>query len=128
MIGYHWYKNLQIIWSRNPNQYFIQKYYLYRKINNGSWYRIGVFNSQTFNYKDRSVKFNESYSNTASYRVKSYNGAESNYTNTAVLSSDIEIDWDNGLILSVTNNNRPYLVWVPHPSFTTTHFKIYRAL
>ena len=50
---------LQIIWAPNPNHLNISKYYLYRKIDNQSFIKIGEFNNQTFYYRDKSILFTE---------------------------------------------------------------------
>jgi len=36
--------------------------------------------------------------------------------------------WSNCLSVSNDGSNHPKLIWGPHPSFTTTHFYIYRAV
>lgn len=68
---------LQIIWAPNPDQSNISKYYLYREIDAGGFIKIGEFNNQTFDYKDKSILFTGDGSSTVSYKVTSFNGIES---------------------------------------------------
>ena len=42
--------------------------------------------------------------------------------------SELEDFWSYALVMIDLNNENPNLVWGPHPSFTTTHFYIYRAV
>jgi hypothetical protein len=117
---------LQLIWSKNPNQTNILKYYLYRKIDNGNFIRIGEFNNQTFNYSDKALVYDTySPSHTVSYKVSSFNGSES-FTDVEI-EEYISCDWNNGLILT-NNGTHPKLVWVPNPNFNATSYRIYRAV
>ena len=59
VIGTYIYQPLQIVWGPNPDQSNISKYYLYRKIDNQSFIKIGEFNNQTFYYRDKSILFTE---------------------------------------------------------------------
>ena len=36
--------------------------------------------------------------------------------------------WQNSLAITQTANNNPRLVWGPHPTFSTTYYKVYRAV
>jgi len=36
--------------------------------------------------------------------------------------------WANSLVLTQTSTNHPRLVWGPNPSFSTTNYKVYRAV
>lgn len=49
-------------------------------------------------------------------------------TDNLLETSGLEDYWGNCLALINDGNNHPKLVWGPHPSFTTTHFYIYRAI
>lgn len=44
------------------------------------------------------------------------------------LTSDLTDYWGKCLALITDGYNHPKLIWGPHPSFTTTHFYIYRAI
>ncbi|MBZ0201302.1 MAG: T9SS type A sorting domain-containing protein, partial [Ignavibacteriaceae bacterium] len=85
------------------------------------------FSNTVFSFIDNSVIFDiEAEPNIVEYKVSSFNGLTESFTNiTSFL--PVVFNWDSGLLLT-QNNNHPILVWVPHPTFTTTHYKVYRAL
>lgn len=120
---------LQVIWSKNPNQDNISKYYLYREIDEGDFTKIGEYNYQTFNYKDKSLLYEDIIPHhSVSYYVTSYNGMESTPTNIATEDYFINFDWSNGLILTKSGNH-PKLVWVPNNTVSNlTGYKIYRKV
>ena len=119
---------VKLVWGPNPDQSNISKYYLYRKIDNQSFIKIGEFNNQTFDYKDKSILFTGDGSSTVSYKVTSFNGIESTPTNIASQQYDFEFDWSNGLMLT-KNANHPKLVWVPNNTIQNlTGYKIYRKV
>jgi hypothetical protein len=126
-IGTANFQPLQIVWGLNPDQANISKYYLYRKIDNGNFIRIGEFGNQTFSFKDNSILYTGTGSSTVSYKVTSFNGTESTPTNIATQEYYFEFNWSNGLILA-KNGTHPKLVWVPNTSFNATHYRIYRAV
>jgi len=42
--------------------------------------------------------------------------------------SGLQNYWNHALVMTNNGNNKPRVVWGPHPSFTTTHYHIFRAV
>ena len=125
--------NPQLIWGPIPD-FEATGYKIYRAIGNSSglsktnYSLIETTSANTFDYIDEDIDLSDSQY--VFYYVAAYNSAinqNSELTN-LVCTKNIENTWKASLLVETSLGINPHLYWQKHPTFTTTNYKIYRAI
>jgi Secretion system C-terminal sorting domain len=125
-----------ILWGKEQSTHSIVKYRVYRAltlgtappVNIGDFTWVAETDNNTLYFKDKSVD-NTDFIYYSHYFVESYDAA--GVVKKSIIKSyldPINTNWSKALMLT-NNNNRPRIVWAPHPTMTNiTYYKIYRSV
>lgn len=82
-----------------------------------------------YDYVQNTLKINiDGFCNDVSVNNSDYMNIWEMNGKTSPTTLDFENYWQNCLALIPTSNNHPRLVWGPHPTFSATNYRVYRAV